>query len=193
MEFIPFILIAAVMFGLCYLFDKGFTKLFRSRVQHISGRAVRANKRNGSLGMILVLIGIGALVGGAEAGWPLFVGCGILILVGIGLIVYYLSFGIYYDDDSFLYSTFGKKSVSYRYNQIKAQQLYVVQGGHIVVELHLTDGKTVQVQLHFKSAEDFLNTAFLGWVRQRNLDMRQGDWDFYDPDNSCWFPKVEEK
>lgn len=192
MEFIPIILIAAVVFGLCYLFDKGFTKLFRSEVQHISGRSIRANKRYGSFGAILVFIGIGGLVGGEKVGWPLIIGCGILMLTGIGLIVYYLSFGIYYDDDSFLYSTFGRKSVSYRYNQIKGQKLYVVQGGHIVVELHMTDGKAVQIQLQFKNAEDFLNTAFLGWVRQRNLDMRQGNWDFHDPDNSCWFPKVEE-
>lgn len=192
MEFIPFILIGAAIFGLCYLFDKGFTKLFRGQTQHLSGRAVRASKHYGGVGTVVAVIGIGAVFTGLEGEWVLIAGGSVMILVGVALALYYLTFGIYYDDDSFLYSTFGKKSVSYRYHQIQGQQIYIVQGGNIVVELHMTDGKTVQVQLHFKSAEDFLNTAFLGWVRQRNLDMRQGNWDFHDPDNSCWFPKVED-
>ncbi len=190
MEFLPILLVAGLVFGLCFLFDKGFTKLFRGKAQHISGRAVRVNKHYGGFGLVLVFIAIGALLGGGEGGWMLITGCCVLILVGVALIVYYLTTGIYYDDDSFLYSSFGKKSVAYQYNQIRGQQLYVIQGGRIIVELHMTDGKAVQVQLHFQNAEDFLNVAFLGWVRQKNLDMRLGDWAFHDPKNSCWFPRV---
>ena len=103
-----------------------------------------------------------------------------------------MTFGIFYDGDSFVYTTFGKKSKVYQYNQIRCQQLYMVQGGNIVVELHMTDGSTVQVQLQLQGAETFLNTAFLGWVRQKNLDVRDGCCDFHDPDNSCWFPSAED-
>ena len=31
------LLIAALVFGVCYLVDKGFAKLFRSQAQHMSG------------------------------------------------------------------------------------------------------------------------------------------------------------
>ena len=51
--------------------------------------------------------------------------------VGIGLTVYYMTFGVFYDEDTFLYSTFGKKSVTYRYGQIREQRLYVITGGKI--------------------------------------------------------------
>lgn len=192
MEFLPTIIVAAVIFGLCFLLDKGFTKVFRGKAQHASGRSVRVNKHYGGAGTVLLVLGVAAVLSGIAGEWVLVAGGCVLILVGAALIVYYMTFGIYYDDDSFLYSTFGKKSMTYQHNQIHCQQLYVVQGGNIVVELHMTDGRTVQVQLQFKNAEDFLNTAFLGWVRQKNLDMREGNWDFHDPQNSCWFPKAED-
>ena len=133
MDFIPILVVAAVMFGLCYLFDKGFTKLFRSKAQHISGRSIRANKHYGGAGTVLAVIGLGAVFTGLDGEWVLLVGGSVLVLMGLALVLYYLSFGIYYDDDSFLRSSFGKKSLTYRYAQIKAQQLYVVQGGNIVV------------------------------------------------------------
>jgi hypothetical protein len=103
-----------------------------------------------------------------------------------------MTFGIFYDADSFVYTTFGKKSPVYPYNQIRCQQLYILQGGGIVVELHMVNGNTVQVQLQLSGAEDFLNTAFLGWVRQNNLDARDGCCDFHDPEKSCWFPSMED-
>ena len=47
MTFFLILLIAAAVFGLCFAVDKAFAKLFRSKAQHRSGRAVRANKRYG--------------------------------------------------------------------------------------------------------------------------------------------------
>ena len=193
MDFLPFVLVAAAIFGVCFLFDKGFTRIFRGTAQHLSGRSIRANKHYGGIGTVLIAIGIGALLSGLAGEWVLLVGGSIVLLLGMALVVYYLSFGIYYDDDSFVYSSFGRKSLTFRYEEICAQQVYVVQGGNIMVELHMASEKAIQVQLQFQNAEDFLNTAFLGWVRQKNLDMREGDWSFHDPDNSCWFPKVEER
>ena len=43
MEYLAVILIAAAVFGMCYLIDKGFVKLFRSKTQHGSGLSVRLN------------------------------------------------------------------------------------------------------------------------------------------------------
>ena len=189
MQYIAILLIAAVVFGLCYLFDKGFEKAFRSKPQHKSGLAVRPNKRYAAFGAILIALGFAAIF--ASAGnMVLLVGGILILLMAAGLIVYYATFGIFYDEDSFLFTSFGKKSVEYRYEDIQAQQLYVVQGGSVIVELHMTDGNTVSVQSVMLGVYAFLDTAFAGWCRQKGLN--SDDCKFYDPANSCWFPSVEE-
>ena len=192
MEYLAVIIFAALVFGVCFLVDKGFTKLFRNQAQHHSGKAVRLNKKYGAFGLILTVLGLATVFTGLPGTWIFLIAGAILILVGIALVVYYMTFGIFYDADSFVYTTFGKKSAVYPYNQIRCQQLYILQGGGIVVELHMVNGNTVQVQLQLSGAEDFLNTAFLGWVRQNNLDARDGCCDFHDPEKSCWFPSMED-
>ena len=107
-----------------------------------------------------------------------------------GLIIYYTTFGIFYDEDSFIFTTFGKKSVEYRYQDIQGQQLYMVQGGNVIVELHMADGRAVSVQSAMLGVYAFLDTAFAGWCRQKGIN--SDDCTFYDPANSCWFPSVEE-
>ena len=184
------LVVAVVTFGLCFLLDKAYTKTFRGKPQHKTGLSVRLNKRYALFGVILTLLGILAVVSGTTNGLVLVAGGVIILLVGIGLLVYYMTFGIFYDKESFVYTSFGKKSVTYRYQQIRAQQIYIVQGGNILVELHMTDGKTVHVQLQLKDADKFLDAAFAGWCAQRGID--PAACDFHDPDNSCWFPKVEE-
>lgn len=185
------ILVAAATFGLCFLVDKGFTKLFRSQSQHHSGLAVRLNKKYGAVGLILCVVGIGAVFAGLSATWVLVAGGVIVALMGTALVVYYMTFGIFYDKDSFVYTSFGKKSVTYRYSQIRGQQLYIVQGGNILVELHMADGQTVQVQLQLQGADKFLDQAFSGWCAQKGIE--PDACGFHDTDNSCWFPKVEEE
>ena len=44
MQVLIVILVVAGTFGLCFLLDKGYTKLFRSKAQHMSGKAVRLTK-----------------------------------------------------------------------------------------------------------------------------------------------------
>ena len=190
MEYLAVILFAAIVFGVCFLVDKGFTKLFRSQAQHHSGHAVRLNRKYGAFGLILAVLGLATVFAGLSETWIFIAAGAVLIVLGIALVVYYMTFGIFYDAEGFIYTTFGRKSTVYQYNQIRCQQLYVVQGGSIVVELHMTNGSTVQVQLNLKDADSFLNTAFSGWVRQKGLDA--GSCDFHDPENSCWFPAMEE-
>lgn len=189
MNIIFVLLVAAVVFGLCFAIDKGFTKLFRSQAQHKSGLSVRLSRRYGSFGLIMGVLGLAALFAGLDGSTVMIVcGC-LLMVVGIGLVVYYMTFGIFYDGDSFILTTFGKKSTTYRYENIKAQQLYVVTGGSVVVELHMTDGRTVSLQSSMTGAYPFLDHAFAAWCRQRGIDPESCD--FHDPDNSLWFPKVE--
>lgn len=190
MEFLAILLVAGVTFGLCYLVDKGFTKVFRGKDQHRSGKAVRSSKRACALGLILIALGVAAIFTGLQEGWVMLAGGGILIVMGAGLVIRYMTFGIFYDDQGFIHTTFGKRSVTYRYRDIQAQQLFNNQG-HILVELYMTDGSTVQLQSQMEGAYAFLDHAFGAWLRQTGR--RVEDCPFYDPQNSCWFPPLGEK
>lgn len=189
-QLIPIVLVAAVVFGICYLVDKTFSKLFRSKAQHRSGMAVRANKRYGVFGVILICLGILAICVGVTDGPVLIWGGIIVLLMGAALAGYYLSFGIFYDGESLLMSRFGKKDVTYFYKDIVGQKLYLIQGGNIVVELHMADGSAVSVQSTFDGVYPFLDTAFAGWCLQTGRDPQSCD--FHDPSQSLWFPTVEE-
>ena len=190
MKLLPLLLIGAMTFGVCYLFDKGFSKLFRSKREHRSGQAVRLNKRTAIFGLALMLLGIIAVMSGISASPLLLAGGIVVLLMGIGLITYYLSFGVFYDDDSFLLTTFGKKSTSYHFRDIKGQKLYTVTGGNIIVELHLADGRSVGLQSNMEGTFPFLDHAFSAWCRQKEID--PDSCDFHDTSKSLWFPTMED-
>ena len=190
MKIIPILLVAALVFGVCYLIDKAFAKAFRSKAQHLSGLAVRVSKRYGIFGVLMTVLGILAICAGITDGPVLLIGGIVVLVVGICLAVYYLSFGIFYDGESFLYSTFGKKSVTYSYRDIREQKLYLIQGGTILVELHMADGTAVSLQSTMDGVYPFLDTAFAGWCMQTGRDPQTCD--FYDPANHWWFPHEKE-
>lgn len=185
----PVILVVLGTFALCFAVDKGFTKIFRGKKEHQSGLSVKLNKKYGLVGILLTVLGVAALIAGIREGSGLLmVGGPIVLIMGIGLLVYYMTFGIFYDEDGFILTTFGKKSVTYRYAEIKAQQLYNASGA-IVIELHLTDGRAVQLHASMEGAYAFMDKAFFRWLEQTGRV--QEDCAFFDPQNSCWFPPVE--
>lgn len=186
-----YLLIAALTFGAMFLLDKGFAKLFRNRAQHHSGTAVRLKKGYGTGAVLLCLVAALALMQYVTTKNTLTLVCGIVIAVtGLGLGLYYLRVGIFYDSESFLYTTFTKKTVTYRYGDIVGQKLYAIQGGSYVVELYMTDGKTVSVQSTMTGAYDFLDKAAHARFRQLGVNSAECVW--FDPENSCWFPTVED-
>ncbi|MBE6975608.1 MAG: hypothetical protein E7439_00200 [Ruminococcaceae bacterium] len=189
MDFLFVLLFAGAVFGLCFLADKGFRKLFRSKPQHTTGLAVRAPKRNGTFGVIMMILGISALLFN-QGSWLMLAGGGVILAAGVALGLHYLGFGIFYDADSFLVSGLFKKSVSYSFGDICSQQLYVITGGSIVIELQMKDGSTVHVQSNMDGAYPFLDAAFAGWCRLTGRDPE--NCPFHDPANSCWFPKTED-
>ena len=190
MEFLSVLLIAAVAFGVCFLLDKGFTKLFRGKAEHRSGKSVRLSSRSAAVGLIIALIGVAAVLMGLQSSWIYIAGGTVMIVVGGALVVQYMTFGIFYDEESFVLTTFGKRSQTYRYGDIRCQQLYNSQG-NIVVELHMADGRTVMLQSKMKNTYPFLDCAFSAWLVQTGR--KKEDCPFYDPANSCWFPPVEVK
>ena len=64
MQALGILIVAAVVFFLCWVVDKLFSRLFRSKAQQRSGMAVRANKRYGVFGVILSVLGILGIVAG---------------------------------------------------------------------------------------------------------------------------------
>ena len=191
MEYIAVIILGAAVFGLCFLVDKGFTKLFRSQAQHRSGLAVRLNKRYGSFGLILAVLGVAAVFMGINnpGEWILIAGGCLVIVIGIGLTVYYMTFGVFYNEDSFIYTTFGKASKTYFYKDIKAQKLYNNQG-HTLIELQLNDGNVIHLQSNMTGVYPFMDHAFEVWCQQNGY--KKEDCGFHSPENSCWFPPVED-
>ncbi|MDO5401639.1 MAG: hypothetical protein Q4F17_11825 [Eubacteriales bacterium] len=188
MKISTMLLVAGAVFALCYFVDKGFAKAFRSKAQHRSGLAVRANKRYGVFGVVLTALGVMGIAGGRDR---VLLFCGIFAAVlGIACAVYYLSFGIFYDGESFLISKLGKRDREYVYKDIQGQKLYLIQGGSIVVELHMADGTAVSLQSSMDGVFPFLDTAFAGWCLQMGRDPRSCD--FHDPSKSLWFPTVED-
>ena len=190
MEFLAILIVAAVIFGICFLVDKAFAKLFRAKAQHRSGKAVRANKRYGVFGVVLSILGIMAICVGITDGPVLLWGGVIVLLMGIGLAVHYLSFGVFYDGETFLLSRFGKKDLEYHFRDILGQKLYIIQGGTILVELHLTNGTALSLQSNMEGVFPFLDTAFAAWCLQKGIDPQSCT--FHDPSQSLWFPTVEE-
>lgn len=190
MQWIVIIILAAVTLGICYLVDKGFTRLFRSKPQHASGKAVRLQNHYCSGGVILCVLGVAAVFTGLADSLVLIIGGIFLVIVGICLIVFYVSFGIFYDEDSFILTSFGKGSRTYAYKEIRTQQLYNSYGNITIIELHMEDGSAVQVYSTMKGAYAFMDEAFAGYLRQTGKS--RDDCPFYDPGNSCWFPNTEE-
>ena len=189
MEWIPVILLAGATFGLCWLVDKGFTRLFRGQVQHQSGLAVRLNRKYGAFGLIFVALGIGAVFTGLADSLVLLIGGAFVAVIGVCLVVYYMTFGVYYDQDSFLLTNFGKKSVTYAYRDIKCQQIYL-SNASVLVELQMRDGRVIQLPANAVGVYPFLDHAFARWCAQKGIDPETCS--FHDPENSCWFPKVED-
>ena len=188
MDLLIIALVVGATFGLCFLVDKGFTKIFRSRVQHQSGLSVRLNKKYGAFGLIIAVVGLAAVFTGIADSTVLLLGGIFLLLIGIALVIYYMTFGVYYDEDTFILTTFGKKSAVYRFRDIKSQQLYNSYGT-IIIELHLCDGRSAGLQSGMPGVYSFLDHAFSAWCRQTGRDPESCH--FHDPSNSLWFPTDE--
>lgn len=184
------IVIAAVTFAVLFLLDKLFGKLFRGRKQHRSGLSVKLPKRYAIAGLLLGLLGLMVLMQLVNGFDSLMLVLGIaLLLMGGGLGAYYLGFGIYYDDESFLYATFGKKTVEYRYSDIEAQQLFQTTGGGLVIDLFLSNGRSIGLQSAMQGFYPFLDKACHARLRQLGIDSTECDW--LDESKSCWFPTKE--
>ena len=191
MQAIVIFIIAALVFLICWGVDRLFIRLFRSKAQHRSGLAVRSSKRYGLFGVIFTVLGILGIFSGTGGDKILLYAGIVVMLMGIALAVHYLSFGIFYDGESFLLCRFGRKDREHRYDEIVSQKLYTITGGSTVIELTLKDGSVLSLQSTMDGVYPFMDTAFAGWCLETGRRME--DCDFYDPSKSWWFPHEKEE
>ena len=78
-----YILVAVAAFAVFYGIDKGFTKIFRGKVQHTTGLSVRLNKRYATVGVVIFVLGIAAIFTGIREGKALVIGGALLAIMGI--------------------------------------------------------------------------------------------------------------
>ena len=191
MQAIVIFIIAALVFLICWGVDRLFIRLFRSKAQHRSGLAVRSSKRYGLFGVIFTVLGILGIFSGTGGDKILLYAGIVVMLMGIALAVHYLSFGIFYDGESFLLCRFGRKDREHRFDEIVGQKLYTITGGSTVIELTLKDGSALSLQSTMDGVYPFMDTAFAGWCLETGRRME--DCDFYDPSKSWWFPHEKEE
>ena len=91
-----YLIVAALVFGACYLIDRFFTKTFRGQAQHKTGLSVRYSKRYALFGLILVILAILGIMTGAGQSKVLFWGGFVVLAMGAGLIagMGYLAFAV---------------------------------------------------------------------------------------------------
>ena len=189
MTWMTYLIVIAMTFGVLFLLDWGFHKLFRKEHEYNTGMSVHLNKRYLVAGILLAVLGV-AMLGQLTKGfnWILVLAAAVLEIMGIGLLVYYNTFGIFFDKETFIYRAFRHKAATYRYEDIRSQQLFTTAGG-IMVEVDLADGSVMSLQSNMDGMYTFLDHACFARMRQMNVEPRECKW--FDKSNSCWFPPRE--
>lgn len=186
MQYVLYILLVAVGFGLVALCDFLLKKLvFKNRRDTA---AVRMPRYSFIMGLILALVGlIGVLFIPRQTEGFLWFGCWIVLIMGAYLLVNFFWFGIYYDDEGFVYRVLGKKSRAFRYGEITGQRTFVAKSGWNA-NLYTVNGE-IQLYAAMQGLSDFLNKAFFAWCRQTGVDPDAVE---NDPHNLIFFPEPEE-
>ena len=187
MKYVLYILLIAVIFGLVALADWIFQKLFPKDAVMKSGKAVRMPRYSLILGLILFMIGlVGLLFIPFQAEKFLWLGCGLVAVMGLYLLVNFFRFGIFYDDQLFVYRTLTKKARTYRYADIEKQRSFLAKSG-LNTTLYVA-GDEIPLYSAMQGLGDFLSKAFYRWCDARGIDP---DTVENNPEMLVYFPDEE--
>lgn len=188
MNYIFYLLFIAAIFGLIALLDFLFHKLFpKSKVEQ-SSQVVRLPRYSSILGLLMALLGIIALLFlPLEGQWVLQFGCVLVLVMGLCMLVNYFRFGIFYDDECFVYRTTTRKARTYRYEDITGQRSFLARSG-LNTSLYVGDDE-IQLYDAMQGLDSFLNKAFYGWCRAKGLDPDKVP---HDPRSLTYFPDPED-
>lgn len=169
MQYLFYILLIAVIFGLIALADKLLQLIFPKNRTQKQGNAVRMPRYSLILGVILTVLAVVLLLFLPE-NTELFlrIGSGIVLLMGLYLLVSFWRFAIFYDDEQFIYRTLTRKARTYRYADIEGQQSFVAKSG-LNTTLYAA-GDEIRLYSAMQGFSDFLNKAFFRWCEQTGTD-----------------------
>lgn len=181
MKYLILLLLLAAVFGLCFLTDKGIAAL-KQRLSR--RRAVRLPLRYPVLSVLLLLCTpFTAWYGISHHEIMFLIGTALILGVALYAIYTYRTTRIDYDDDTFTFRA-GHRRETFRYRDILGQRVSISRHS-VCLLLCLTESNVVLYNNMLGFAR-FLETAFAGWCRQKELDPQAQSW--HDPADCRWFP-----
>jgi len=181
MQYVLYVLLIAVLFGLVALCDLLLKKLFRVKT---ADHAVRMPRYSIILGLLMSMFGLVAVLYiPMDTERFLWLGSWVVLAIGVYLLLNFFWTGIFYDDDGFTYRVFPRKGKTYRYKDITGQRTFVAKSGWNS-NLYV-NGEEVQLYAAMQGLSDFLNKAFFAWCRENGIDP---DTVENDPHNLIFFP-----
>ena len=187
MQYVLYILLIAVIFGLVALVDFLLKKLFPKEGAMKSGKAVRMPRYSAILGIIMTGLGFVALLFLPLEGENfLMLGCVLVLVMGGYLVINYARFGIFYDEEQFTYRTLTRRAKTYRYSDIQGQRSFVAKSG--LNTMLYAAGDEIRLYSAMQGMGDFLNKAFYRWCDQTGVDPDSVE---NDPAMLLFFPDPE--
>ena len=187
-KYILYILLIAVIFGIIALLDKLAKAIFPG-LRGDDGKAVVRQPRYAPiLGLLFALLGLVCLLW-VPMGEETLLWCGglVALLIGVYVLVSFLRFGIFYDEEGFTFRTLTKAAKTYRYTDITGQRSFVAKSG-LNTTLYV-GGDEIPLNGSMQGISAFLRKAFYRWCEARGLDP---DSVQTDPATLTYFPEPDE-
>ena len=170
MQYVFLLIIAVLVFGVCFLIDLLVKKLRPKSDLEKGKQVVRLPRRSAIWGVILVLFPLVVLLFWLppEGDTMLTIGCAVAMVFGAILLIQFGSFAIHYDDTQFMYRDLRHKKKIYTYDQIRGQQSLMTRGG-IQSTLFVSED-VIEVYSAMQGLGDFLSKAFFRWCEAKGID-----------------------
>lgn len=188
MKYVLLIAFCGIIFLLCFLIDKLFQKIFPRSETEKRGQVVRLPRRNAVTSIILIFVAVSVLLFLMPEGGDtlMLVGCIVAIIMGVIILVNYLGFAIYFDDEGFVYKDLRRKKTAYRYSQIRGQRSVQTRSG-INSTLFVADDE-INVYSSMQNLNTFLSKAFYQWCKVKQIDPATIE---NNPRMFTWFPDIK--
>ena len=187
MNYILYLLLIAVIFGLIALIDFVTKRLFAPLRKTHDGPVVRMPRYSFILGLLLALVGLIAVLYMPTDETFLYLGCWLVLAIGIYLLINFFWTGVFYDNEGFTYRAFPRKGRYYRYEEITSQRSFVAKSGWNTALY--ANGQEIQLYAAMQGVPEFLLHAFRRWCLQKGLDPDEVE---HDAATLRFFPEPEE-
>lgn len=187
MQYIAPLILCALVFSLCRIVDLLVKKLFPKKPQQLSGKAVRLPRYSSILGIGLTFLSFVALLFyWGEFSTVVRIACLLTLALGVFLLVQYLSFAVYYDEDGFVYKSLGRRAKPYAYGDIRGQKSILSRSG-VVSSLYVGEDE-LQLTSSMKGLNEFLKFAFRRWCEETGTDPEIVE---NNPQYLTYFPELQ--